>query len=475
MTQPTEPAGPAPLPASAPLATSAPPPVPGPRQVPLLGNLPAFARDPLGFFTRLRGLGDLVEWKLGPQRALFLSRPEHIGELLTGVETRYRHPELGWAFKLVLGDGVVTSEGPAWRRKRALVQPAVRPRRVRAHAGTMTDCAAALAAGWRPGRRVDVRREMLGLTQRIAVQTLFGADTAGRESAIGPAMDVAQREIGSEFRGLTLFLPPWVPTPGRHRLKKAVAVIDREVARVTDHRRRAGDGEARDDLLSRLLAARDEEGEPLGDKEIRDEAVTLYIGGHETTGTTLTWAWYLLSRNPGARALLDRELADVLAGRPPGHDDVKDLPWTERIVKETLRLYPPVWLMTAIAKEGSTLAGRPVAEGTVLWSSQWSAHRDPRWFPDPEAFRPERWDPDASPAVPDHAWFPFGGGARACLGARFAMVEAVLVLATLAQRFHIEVEGGENPPRTGLTLQPSLPVRGTLRAAVPPGAVPRQA
>ncbi|MFE4827771.1 cytochrome P450 [Streptomyces sp. NPDC056672] len=438
-------------------------PVPGPRRLPLLGNLPAFSRDPLAFFTRLRERGDLVEWRLGPQRALFLSRPEDIGELLTGIETEYRHPELGWAFKLVLGEGVVTSEGPAWRRKRALVQPAVRPRQVRGYAETMADCAATLADTWRPGQRLDVRGEMLGLTQRIAVRTLFGADTAGRESMIGPAMDVAQRAIGDEFRGVTLFLPPWIPTPGRRRLKRAVTVIDREVARVTELRRR-GD-EDRDDLLSRLLAARDEQDRPLTDKEIRDEAVTLYIGGHETTGTTLTWAWYLLSRSPGARARLTRELDDVLGGRPPGHDDLKQLPWTEQIIKETLRLYPPVWLMTGIAKADSTLAGRPVAEGTVLWSSQWSAHRDARWFPRPDDFRPERWDPDAAEAVPDHAWFPFGGGSRACLGARFAMVEAVLVLATLAQRFHVETDPGDIPPRTGLTLQPSRPVQATLRPA----------
>ncbi|MFE4171391.1 cytochrome P450 [Streptomyces sp. NPDC056909] len=438
-------------------------PVPGPRRLPLLGNLPAFSRDPLAFFTRLRERGDLVEWRLGPQRALFLSRPEDIGELLTGIETEFRHPELGWAFKLVLGEGVVTSEGPAWRRKRALVQPAVRPRQVRGYAETMADCAATLADTWRPGQRLDVRAEMLGLTQRIAVRTLFGADTAGRESMIGPAMDVAQRAIGDEFRGVTLFLPPWIPTPGRRRLKRAVTVIDREVARVTELRRR-GD-EDRDDLLSRLLAARDEQDRPLTDKEIRDEAVTLYIGGHETTGTTLTWAWYLLSRSPGARARLTRELDNVLGGRPPGHDDLKQLPWTEQIIKETLRLYPPVWLMTGIAKAESTLAGRPVAEGTVLWSSQWSAHRDARWFPRPDDFRPERWDPGAAEVVPDHAWFPFGGGSRACLGARFAMVEAVLVLATLAQRFHVETDPGDIPPRTGLTLQPSRPVQATLRPA----------
>lgn len=436
--------------------------VPGPRRLPGLGNLPAFARDPLGFFVRLRDRGDLVEWRLGPQRALFVSRPEHIGELLKGVETVFRHPELGWAFKLVLGDGVVTSEGPAWRRKRALVQPAVRPRQVRSYAGTMADCAAALADAWQPGQRIDVRREMLALTQRIAVRTLFGAETAGREEVIGSAMDVAQRAIGAEFRGLTLFLPPWVPTPGRRRLRRAVEVIDAEVGRVTEERRRTG--EERDDLLGRLLAARDEEGRPLSDKELRDEAVTLYIGGHETTGTTLTWAWYLLSRNPGARARLGRELAEVLGGRTPGLDDLRLLPYTEQVVKETLRLYPPVWLMTGIAKEGSALGGLPLSEGTVVWSSQWSAHRDPRWFPDPGAFRPERWDAGAEPAVPDHAWFPFGGGARACLGARFAMVEAALVLATLAQRFHVELGPGEVAPRTGLTLQPGSPMPATLRS-----------
>ncbi|MDX6347565.1 MAG: hypothetical protein QOF84_2355 [Streptomyces sp.] len=449
----------------APVTPTAPAPAPvrGPRGLPLIGSIPAFARDPLGFFERLRDHGDLVRWRLGPQRSVFVSRPEHIGELLTGVETVFRHPELGWAFKLVLGDGVVTSEGPAWRRKRALVQPAVRPRQVRSYAETMTESAAALAESLRPGQRVDVRREMLALTQRIAVRTLFGADTAGREEVIGVAMDTAQRAIGDEFRGLTLFLPPWVPTPGRRKLKAAVEVIDAEVGRVTEQRRRSG--EERDDLLSRLLAARDDEDLPLTDKEIRDEAVTLYIGGHETTGTTLTWAWYLLSRSPEARARLTEELTRVLGGRDPGYDDLKELTWTDQVVKETLRLFPPVWLMTAIAKEGSTIGGRPVPEGTVVWASQWSAHRDPRWFPDPDSFRPERWDADAADPVPDHAWFPFGGGARACLGARFATVEAVLVLATLAQRFHVAVDPGDIPPRTGLTLQPDRPVRATLRPA----------
>ncbi|WP_377273013.1 cytochrome P450 [Peterkaempfera sp. SMS 1(5)a] len=432
----------------------------GPRGLPLLGSIPHFAKDPLAFFERLRGHGDLVQWRLGPRRGIFLSRPEHIGELLAGVETDYRHPELGWAFTLLLGNGVVVSEGADWRRKRALVQPAVRPRQVRTYATVMAECAEAVADRWKPGDRVDLRREMHGLTQRIAVRTLFGAETVGREAVIGDAMDVAQREIGAEFRGITLFLPPWVTTPGRRRLKAAVAVVDEEIARVTAARRASGE---RDDLLSRLLAARDENGLPLTDRELRDEAVTLYVGGHETTATTLTWAWYLLSRNPVARDRLADELRTVLDGRTPGFDDVKQLRWTEQIVKETLRLYPTIWLMTARAKDGSTIAGHPVAEDTVLWCSQWSAHRDERWFPEPDAFRPERWAEDAEHAVPDYAWFPFGGGPRACLGARFATVEAVLVLATLAQRFRLDVDPGDIHPRPGLTLQQDRPVLARVR------------
>ncbi|WP_405532514.1 cytochrome P450 [Streptomyces avidinii] len=437
----------------------------GPRRWPLLGNLPAFARDPLAFFESLRdGYGDWVPWALGPQHNILVSRPEHAGELLGAVESTFRPTELGWAFRQLLGNGVVVATGDDWRRKRALVQPAVRPRQVRSYAATMVECADALTSGWRAGERIDVHREMAGLTQRIAVRTLFGSDAAGREAPISAAMATAQRELGAEFRGLTLFLPPWVRTPGRRRMREAVAVLDREIEHVIrEHEAASRAGAERDDLLSRLLAARDEHGGPLSRTELRDESITLYIGGHETTSTTLTWAWQLLSGAPRARARLTEELDRVLGGRLPTYDNYMRLPWTQQVVKEALRIYPPIWLISAVATEGATLGGRAVPAGTSAWTSPWSVHRDARWFPDPEAFLPERWDADAPHPVPEHAWFPFGGGPRACLGARFALVEAALVLAVLAQRFHLDSGSERVGVFPGLTLQPTGPVLATLR------------
>ncbi|MFI9237568.1 cytochrome P450 [Streptomyces sp. NPDC053079] len=447
-------------------------PVAGPPGLPLLGNLLAFGKDPLAFLVRLRDeFGDFVTWSLGRRPSVFISRPDHIAELLGAVERSYETLEIGWALKQVVGDSVLLSRGAAWRRKRALVQPTVRPRQVRTYAQTMVDCSLALAGRWRDGQRIDVRREMSRLTQRIVVRTLFGNDLAGRGNLLANAMDVVQRETGAELRGINLFLPSWVRTPSRLRLLAAVGVIDAEVGRLIDARRR-GTGESRaelrDDLLSRLLAARDEQGRSLSTREVRDEAVTLWAAGHETTSTALTWTWFLLSTSPSARARLAEELETVLGGRPPAYEDYEHLTWTQQVVKEAMRLYPPAWLIPAVATEGATLGGHPLEAGTIVWCSQWSTHRDPRWFPDPVAFRPQRWDADAPDPIPDHAWFPFGGGQRTCLGARFALVEAALVLATLAQRFHVDVDGGDVKPEAGLLLQPAVPLRATVRTLGPP-------
>ncbi|MFJ9812303.1 cytochrome P450 [Streptomyces sp. NPDC101158] len=443
--------------------------VPGPRGVPGLGNLPEFGKDPLAFFERLRERGDFVRWRFGRTPALFIAHPETVGELLTEVERTFDQPDLGIAFRTLLGDGVVVSKGADWRRKRSLVQPSVRPRQVRSYAATMAECAVDLAGRWSDGDRVDVKKEMAALTQLIAVRTIFGVDTAADAEAIGRAMDVAQHEIGAEFSGIGAILPDWIPTPGRARIKRATAVIDAEVSHVVA-RHRDGDGE-RPDLLSRLLAARDETGTPLSDREIRDETVTLYIGGHETTSSTLVWAWYLLSRNPRVADALGTELDRVLGDRDPGFDDYAELAYTQAVVKETLRLYPTIWLLTGIAKEGATLGGAPVAPGTRVWSSQWATQRDGRWFRDPLEFRPERWLPakdggteGETEEIPEYAWYPFGGGPRVCLGTRFAMVEAVLILAVVARRFRLDLDAEEVLPVPGLTLQPDRDVLATVRA-----------
>ncbi|MGW7198099.1 cytochrome P450 [Streptomyces chryseus] len=436
--------------------------VAGPRGVPVLGNLPQFGKDPLAFFERLRARGDMVRWRFGPKRSLFLADPEHIGELMRETEGTFDQPELGIAFRTVMGNGVVVARGQDWRRKRSLVQPSVRPKQVRSYAATMAECAVELADRWSDGERIDIKREMAVLTQRIAVRTIFGADTGADAEAIGRAMDVAQREIGAEFSGIGALLPDWVPTRGRARIKRASAVIDKEVARVVAQHRQ-GDGE-RPDLLSRLLTAQDETGARLSDAEIRDETVTLYIGGHETTSSTLVWAWYLLAREPRVRQALTAELERVLGDREPGFEDYARLTYAQSVVKETLRLYPTIWLLTGVAGEGASIGGLPLVAGTRVWSSQWATHRDPRWFPEPEEFRPERWDPDGGDEIPEYAWFPFGGGPRVCLGARFAMVEAVLVLAVLARRFDLDVDPGEIRPVPSLTLQPDREVLATVRA-----------
>ncbi|MFC8917273.1 cytochrome P450 [Streptomyces sp. NPDC057116] len=446
-------------------------PVPGPRGLPVLGNLPEFGRDPLAFLTKLRDeYGDAVRWSLGPRRGLFLSHPQHIAEMLTSREHAYEILEIGWAFKRVVGQSVIMSKGDDWRRKRSLVQPTVRPRQVKAYAATMVDCARSAAGRWREGERIDVQREMALITQRVVLRCLFGNDLGDATRALAGAMNVAEHVIGAELRSMSLFMPGWVTTPARQRLRAAVATIDGEVhrlirARLRDAAGGAGATEDRDDLLSRLLAARDEDGRPLSPREVRDEAVTLWAAGHETTSTALTWMWYLLSAHPAVRDRFEAELDRVLGGRPPAIDDYERLTWTQQIVKESLRLYPPAWLLAGVAREGATLAGRRVPARTIVWCSQWTTHRDPRWFPEPRAFRPERWDADSPEAVPDHAWYPFGGGQRTCLGARFAQVEAVLLLATLAQRFRLDLPAAEVTPRVGLLLQPSAPLIATLRAA----------
>ncbi|MGW8986410.1 cytochrome P450 [Streptomyces parvus] len=435
---------------------------PGPKGLPLVGNLPQFGKNPLAFFELLRGHGDMVRWRFGRNRCVFLADPDCIGELLTETEHTFDQPKLGIAFRTVLGNGMIVARGRDWRRKRSLVQPSVRPKQVKSYAATMAASAVELADRWSDSQRVDVKQEMSALTQKIAVRTIFGVDTPADSEAMGRAMDVAQMEIGKEFAGIGALLPDWVPTPGRARIKKAAAVIDAEVGRVVARHR---DGEEeRPDLLSRLLTAVDESGTHLTDDEIRDETVTLYIGGHETTSTTLVWAWYLLARNPRVRDALAEELDRVLGDREPGFEDYAQLTYTQAVVKETLRLYPAVWLITGVAKEGATIGGLPIEEGTRVWSSQWATQRDARWFPEPEEFRPERWDAEHGDEIAEYAWFPFGGGPRVCIGTRFAMVEAVLLLAVLARRFTLDVDPGEITPVTGLTLQPDRDVTATVRA-----------
>ena len=430
-----------------------------PGALPGLGHLLLFARDPLAFFSAMARRGDLVRWRLGPRYNVFLNDPDEIRKVLLGVEKTFSmEADNGYAFTLFAGDGIITTTGEVWRRQRKMVQPGMHPRRVAGYAATMVDLTERMLLGWRDDQIRDIRTDMLALTQRIAARTLFGAEVSGDAAAVGRALDVASREIGAEFRGLTMFVPAALPTPGRRRLKAAIGEVERVLFRIIEDRR-ATIGELPDDMLTMLLDARDDDGRPMSDRQLRDETMTLYIAGHETTGNTLTWAYALLARNPDVFDQMAAEIDGVIGDATPGMEHYGRLKYTEAVVKETLRLYPPAWLLPVTAVADVEVAGYTVPAGTSVWMSQWATHRDDRWFPAPSAFRPERFLGDEAASIPAYAWFPFGGGPHVCLGSRFALVETVLVLATVARRYRmVPTSSAEIPPRPLLTLQPGRDV-----------------
>ena len=439
-----------------------------PGALPGLGHLHRFARDPLGFFTRMRDRADIVRWRLGPQRNVFISNPVDIAHTFQNVEKTFSmQGDNGYAFGLFTGNGIITTHGEQWRRQRKMMQPGMRPQRVAGYSTTMVELTEQMVSKWGGGQNIDVRTEMLALTQKIAAKTLFGADVTGDAAMVGRALDVASREIGAEFRGITMFLPAWVQTRGRRRLKAAIADVESVLYRIIDDRRSGNEADRPDDMLALLMDARYEDGEPMSNTQLRDETMTLYVAGHETTGNTLVWAYLMLSRHPEVRRRMAEEISTVVGDRPPTMDDYRSLKYTEAVVKETLRLYPAAWLHMVRAVADVELAGHSVAAGTDVWMSQWATHHDPRWFGDADVFRPERFLGDAVAEIPSHAWFPFGGGPHVCLGNRFALLEAVLVLATVSQRFELDIPADiDFTPQPLMTLQPGRDVPARVVATL---------
>lgn len=436
---------------------------PGPAGYPIVGSLPNFARDPLGFLEHCaREYGDVVRMPLGRSPLWLLSHPDDI-ELVHVRSTRGF--DKGYGFKdPLLGNGLVNSEGDFWRRQRRMIQPAFHKRRIDAYGETMVARTERMLERWRDGRTIDVHAEMMRLTLGIIAQTMFGAEVEGEEGAVAQALSAAMDgETGAGF----LELPEWVPTPGRLRTKRAVEELDRVVLGIITERRAAAEaGEDRGDLLDMLLAAQDEDGARMTDRQLRDEVMTVFLAGHETTANALTYAFFLLSRNPGAEKALLYELGEVLGGEAPDPSDARRLPYAEAVFKESMRLYPPVWVVSRVATEETEIGGYRVPAGTELATSQWVVHRDGRFYEEPLEFRPTRWlegDPGLEKRIPRYAYFPFGGGPRQCIGNSFATMEAVLVLAMVAQRFRLEV-----PPDHRLELQPSVTIR-------PKGGLPARA
>ena len=441
---------------------------PGPSAWTALRQLRGVRRDPLGFFASLaREHGDVAMARIGPRRICLVSDPELVQEVLVGQQRNVTKTRALKRAGLLLGQGLLTSEGDFWLRQRRLMQPAFHRDRIAGYADAMVMLAQRTRDSWRDGGTIEIHEAMMRLTLAIAALTLFGARVDEEAEEIGRALDTAI----SMFPRLTApfsELLDRLPLAANRRFAEARARLDATIHRMIRERRASG--EDRGDLLSMLLAARDEgeggDGRGMTDEQVRDEALTLLLAGHETTANALTWTWYLLARHPEAEARLHAELDGVLGDRTPAMADVAQLPVTRATVAEAMRLYPPAYVVGRAPREPFMLGGYDIPAGTMVFMSQWVIHRDARWFPDPARYDPTRWTPAMERALPRFAYFPFGGGPRKCIGESFAWTEAVLVLATLARRWRLRLAepGAEPGMRAMITLRPARPIMMRVEA-----------
>jgi len=408
-----------------------------------------------------RDYGEVVRFRFGPVVGHLVSSPEGANHVLAENNKNYGKQTRGYRnLRYVLGNGLLTSEGEAWKRQRRIAQPAFHRQRIAGFARTMVRAAEHATAELerRRGNDVDVHHEMMRLTLRIVGETLLGYDPTDAADEVGAALAFLL-SLANERTRRVLALPPIVPTRENRKFRRAKAILDRVVLRMIAERRRSpGD---RGDLLSMLIAARDAEtGESMDDRQLRDETMTIFLAGHETTANALTFAWLLLSRHPAALRELRAELTQVLAGRSPTADDLPKLPGTRRILQEAMRLYPPAWIIGRSATGPDEIGGYAIPARSIVFVSPYVMHRHPGLWTEPEAFDPQRFARDP----PRGAYLPFGAGPRMCIGNAFASMEAELVLATMAQRVHFDlVPGSDVELDASITLRPRHGVRMTVR------------
>jgi cytochrome P450 len=419
-------------------------------------------RNPLRFLEDVASYGPVAQFRIGPQLIFLLSDPAGIEDVLITHASSFAKGRALERAKRTLGEGLLTSEGAFHLRQRRLVQPAFHKARIAGYAEAMTRAAVATRDRWVDGGSLDLSTEMNRLTLAIVSDTLFGAP-------VGTTSDTArvQQAITDVMEMFDLVLVPFgdwlvhLPLPRMRRYRAAQRALD-EVIYGIIAARRAG-GEDRGDLLSMLLHAQDTEGTGGGmtDRQLRDEVITLFLAGHETTANALSWAWILLARHREVEQRLHAELDAVLQGHAPSADDVTKLPYTRAVVAEAMRLYPPAWTLGRRALEDYHWAGHDIPKGALVLMSQWIVHRDARWWPEADRFIPERWQVDAKDR-PRFAYFPFGGGNRLCVGESFAWTEAMIVLATIAGRWRLTLDP-EHPiePQPLITLRTRHGVRAT--------------
>jgi cytochrome P450 len=400
-----------------------------------------------------REYGDLAYFKLGPQPVFLLNHPDYIRDVLITHHKNFMKGEGLQRAKRLLGEGLLTSEGEFHLRQRRLAQPAFHRHRIAGYAATMADYAERMRDQWQDGETRDIAREMMRLTLAIAGKTLFDTDVGSEADEIGNALSQAMALFNRVTLPFSQYLEK-LPLPATRRFQKARQRLDSTIYRIIDERRQSG--EDRGDLLSMLIQARDEEGDGTGmtDEQLRDEAMTIFLAGHETTANALTWTWYLLSQNPEVEAKLHSEIDELLNGRLPAAEDYPRLRYTEMVFAESMRLYPPAWILGRRALNDYQIGDYHIPARSILLMSQYVMHHDSRYFPDPFKFEPERWAPELKESRPKFSYFPFGGGTRICIGEHFAWMEGVMVIASIAQRWKMRLSPGQR-----IEMQPLVTLR----------------
>src|SRR3989449_2316324 len=428
---------------------------PGPKSLIPGRALLAFRRDPIIFLMSVaREFGDVAHFAAGSQHYFVVNHPEHIKDILVTHHADFKKGRALERAKGILGNGLLTSEGELHHPQRRLAQPAFHRDRIAGYAGIMVEYAHRIARKrWSDDQTLDIAKEMMHLTLAIVGKTLFGTETQREAEEVRQALSETMKGFNRAMLPFAEFLDR-LPLRRNWHYQRARNVLDSIIYRIIDERRRSG--EDRGDLLSLLLAAQDEEGDGgrMTDLQLRDEAITIFLAGHETTANTLTWTWYLLSQHPDIERKLHRELDSALAGRLPTVEDFPRLQYTEMVITESMRLYPPAWILGRRALKDYGLGSYTVSAGTIVIMSQYVMHHDPRYFPDPFRFAPDRWTPEARASRPQFSYFPFGGGPRRCIGEGFALMEAIMVLATLAKTWSLR-----KVPDHPVALQPLITLR----------------
>jgi cytochrome P450 len=436
--------------------------LPAPEGKTIVGHLLDLSNDPLGFLTKCRDYGDIVPLRLGLTPVCVLMNPAQIEQVLKDRDTFIKSRGFR-VLKTLLGEGLLTAEGESWFWQRRLAQPVFQQKRIDRYGVTMVEYTDRMLDTWHDGESHDVHADMMRLTLQIVMKCIFDTDVdSGEAAVVSDALDVAMHWFESKRRQ-NFLVWEWFPRPENVRYRQAIAKMDEAIYGLI--RARRSQTTESNDLLSMLMAARDEEtGQQMDDKLLRDEVATLMLAGHETTANALSWTWMLLAQHPAARQKLQVELQQVLAGRSPTLADLRQLTYTNQVVKESMRLYPPVAVFGREAAQDCTIGDYEIQQGTVITISQWVMHRHPQYFDNPEAFEPERWTDEFEKQLPRGVYIPFGDGPRVCIGKGFAQMEAGLLLATIAQRFELDLEPGyQIVPQPSITLRPEYGIKVKLK------------